>query len=182
MEYKCFQMTATYRGFDSRHNVFYLPICTSNIVFHSAAVGIVYDKEQKMQRFYLGHDDDILSLTVHPNKDIVASGQIGKSPDIHVWEGTSMKTVSILKGGHQRGVSFLDFTADGKKLASVGLDDNHMIVVWDWRKGAQLASTRGHKDKIYMLKWNPFDGNKLVTVGNKHIKFWCQAGWSEYIL
>jgi hypothetical protein len=25
---------------------------------------------------------------------------------------------------------------------SVGLDDNHSIVVWDWRKGEKLATTR----------------------------------------
>ena len=35
---------------------------------------------------------------------------------------------------------------------------------------------RGHKDKIYQIKWNPFDNTKLVTVGVKHIKFWVQAG------
>ena len=34
------------------------------------------------------------------------------------------------------------FVGDGKKLASVGLDDNHSIVVWDWRKGEKLAVTR----------------------------------------
>jgi len=34
------------------------------------------------------------------------------------------------------------FSGDGKKLASVGLDDNHVIVVWDWRKGEKLATTR----------------------------------------
>lgn len=35
---------------------------------------------------------------------------------------------------------------------------------------------RGHKDKIFVVKWNPFDANKLITVGVKHIKFWTQAG------
>ena len=25
---------------------------------------------------------------------------------------------------------------------SVGLDDNHSIVVWDWKKGEKLATTR----------------------------------------
>lgn len=35
---------------------------------------------------------------------------------------------------------------------------------------------RGHKDKIFMIKWNPHDINQLVTVGVKHIKFWTQAG------
>ena len=32
--------------------------------------------------------------------------------------------------------------ADGKKLATVGLDDNHCIVVWDWKRGEKLATTR----------------------------------------
>ena len=32
--------------------------------------------------------------------------------------------------------------ADGKRIASVGLDDNHCIIVWDWRKGEKLATTR----------------------------------------
>lgn len=73
---------------------------------------------------------------------------------------------------------FVSFTssADGKKLASVGLDDNHCIVVWDWRKGEKLATTRGHKDKIFVIKWNAHDNDKLVTVGMKHIKFWTLAG------
>ena len=35
---------------------------------------------------------------------------------------------------------------------------------------------RGHKDLIYIVKWNPHDEDKLVTAGNKHIKFWSQTG------
>ena len=69
---------------------------------------------------------------------------------------------------------------DGKKLASVGLDDNHCIIVWDWKKGEKLATTRGHKDKIFVIKWNPHNLDKLVTVGMKHIKFWNQTGKEEH--
>ena len=32
--------------------------------------------------------------------------------------------------------------ADGKKLVSVGLDDHHTVVVWDWRRGEKLATAR----------------------------------------
>ena len=39
-----------------------------------------------------------------------------------------------------------------------------------------LLVCRGHKDKIFVIKWNPFDPTKLVTVGAKHIKFWNQTG------
>ena len=38
-------------------------------------------------------------------------------------------------------------------------------MVWDWKKGEKLATTRGHKDKIFSIKWNPHGDDKLVTVG-----------------
>ena len=33
-------------------------------------------------------------------------------------------------------------TADGKCLVSVGLDDFHSVVFWDWKKGEKIATTR----------------------------------------
>lgn len=35
---------------------------------------------------------------------------------------------------------------------------------------------RGHKDKIFGIKWNPHNHDQVVTVGVKHIKFWTQTG------
>ena len=35
---------------------------------------------------------------------------------------------------------------------------------------------RGHKDKIFVIKWNPQNTELLVTAGMKHIKFWTQTG------
>ncbi|XP_012942464.1 echinoderm microtubule-associated protein-like 6 isoform X2 [Aplysia californica] len=163
-----------YRGYDCRNNVFYTQ--TGEVVYHVAATCVVHNKEKNAQRFYTEHTDDILCLCIHPLKDIIATGQVGRDPSIHIWDTESLKTGSVLKGQHQRGVCAVDFSVDGKKLASVGLDDNHSIVVWDWKKGEKLATTRGHKDKIFVIKWNPLDHSKLVTVGVKHIKFWTQTG------
>lgn len=39
-----------------------------------------------------------------------------------------------------------------------------------------LPFCRGHKDKIFVVKGNPFRMDKLVTVGVKHIKFWQHTG------
>ena len=33
-------------------------------------------------------------------------------------------------------------------LVSVGLEDYHLIAVWDWKKGKVLASVRGHNDRV----------------------------------
>lgn len=159
-----------YHGYDACNNVFYTT--SDEIVFHTAALGICYNRKTHEQRFYKGHTDDILCLTVHDDKDYVATGQVGKNPATHVWDTKTMSTVSILKGFHTRGIICVDFSGDGKKLADIGLDDDHCICIWDWRKAEKLATTRGHKDKIYVLEWNPFNNNYFVTVGEKHIKFW----------
>lgn len=45
-------------------------------MYHVAAVGVIYNRQQNTQRFYLGHDDDILCLAIHPLKDYVATGQV----------------------------------------------------------------------------------------------------------
>eukprot|EP00794_Sanderia_malayensis_P020047 gene20047-22014_t len=168
------QFVNGYRGYDCRNNLFYIQ--SGDIVYHIAAVGIVYNKQTHTQKFYLGHDDDILCLAIHPVKDVIATGQVGRDPTIHIWDAEKCEALSILKGQHERGVCAVDFSPDGRKLASVGLDDNHCIVVWDWRKGEKLATTRGHKDKIFEINWDPNIADQLVTVGMKHIKFWTQTG------
>uniref|UniRef100_G3Q8V6 EMAP like 6 n=1 Tax=Gasterosteus aculeatus aculeatus TaxID=481459 RepID=G3Q8V6_GASAC len=168
------QFVHGYRGFDCRNNLFYSQ--TGEVVYHVAAVAVVYNRLQHSQRFYLGHDDDILSLTVHPLKDYVASAQVGRDPAVHVWDIQTLKCLSLLKGHHSRGVCALEFTADGKSLVSVGIDEFHSIVIWDWKKGERLAKARGHKDKTFVVKSNPFRMDKLVTVGMKHIKFWQHSG------
>uniref|UniRef100_A0A673XFV8 EMAP like 5 n=1 Tax=Salmo trutta TaxID=8032 RepID=A0A673XFV8_SALTR len=163
-----------YRGYDCRSNLFYTQ--TGEIVYHVAAVGVVYNRQQNTQRFYMGHDDDILCLAIHPLKDYVATGQVGRDSSIHIWDTEIMKPMSVLKGFHQLGVCALDFSADGKRLASVGLDDNHTIVLWDWRKGEKLSAIRGSKDKIFVIKVNPYCPDKLITAGIKHMKFWHKTG------
>ncbi|PWA28193.1 hypothetical protein CCH79_00020518, partial [Gambusia affinis] len=168
------QFVHGYRGFDCRNNLFYTQ--TGEVVFHVAAVAVVYHRVQHSQRFYLGHDDDILSLTVHPLKDYVASAQVGRDPAIHIWDIQTLKCLSLVKGHHSKGICALDFTADGKSLVSVGIDEFHSIVIWDWKKGERLAKARGHKDKIFVVKSNPFRVDKVVTVGIKHIKFWQHSG------
>ncbi|KAL7992619.1 hypothetical protein Chor_016875 [Crotalus horridus] len=163
-----------YRGYDCRSNLFYTQ--TGEIVYHVAAVGIVYNRQQNTQRFYLGHDDDILCLAIHPLKDYVATGQVGRDCSTHIWDTETIKPLSVLKGYHQYGVCAVDFSADGKRLASVGIDDNHTVILWDWRKGDKLSAVRGSKDKIFVVKINPFTPDKLITAGIKHIKFWRRAG------
>lgn len=64
----------SYHGYDACNNVFYT--VSDDIVFHIAGLGISYNRSTHKQSFYNGHTDDILCLTVHDDKNIVATGQV----------------------------------------------------------------------------------------------------------
>ena len=53
------------------------------------------------------------SLALHPERQLVATGQVGKDPYICVWDTKACQTVSILKDTHQRGVTCLAFNNTG---------------------------------------------------------------------
>ena len=63
-----------------------------HLVYHAAALGIVYDKEKHEQYFFHGHDDDITALAMSPKDRLtICTGQLGKDAKILVcarrWAG-----------------------------------------------------------------------------------------------
>lgn len=44
-------------------------------------------------------------------------------------------TVSMLRCFHSKGVNYVNFSATGKLLVSVGVDPEHTITVWRWQEG-----------------------------------------------
>lgn len=56
-------------------------------------------------------------------------------------------------------------SVDGKRLVSVGLDDEHSIVVWDWMKGEKLATTRYNNQRLH-------HSYKLNFTQNKKVRTW----------
>ena len=162
-----------YRGHDTRHNVMYN--ADGLVVYHAAAAGIVYDFEEHTQRYFLRHTDDILCLAMHPDRDIVATGQVGKDPTICVWSSATCEMLAELRGFHQRAVISLSFDATGRYLASVGLDDEHSVAVYDWQARRMVANSKGDDNRIFLCSYNPFDG-RLVTGGVHHVKFWVMEG------
>lgn len=63
-----------YRGRDGRNNLYLLP--TGEMIYFIAAVVVLYNVDEQIQRHYTGHNDDVKSLCVHPDKITVASGQV----------------------------------------------------------------------------------------------------------
>lgn len=59
----------------------------------------------------------------------------GTTPSIHVWDAMTKRTVSMLRCFHPKGVNYINFSATGKLLVSVGVDPEHTITVWRWQEG-----------------------------------------------
>lgn len=67
----------------------------------------------------------------------VCSLVAGMAPSIHVWDAMTKKTLSILRCSHAKGVGYVNFSATGKLLLSVGVEPDHTITVWRWQEGAR---------------------------------------------
>lgn len=50
------------------------------------------------------------------------------------------QTLSILRCPHSKGVGYVNFSATGKLLLSVGVDPEHTITVWRWQEGQRLSA------------------------------------------
>ena len=148
------------------------------IVYCTAGLGVVYDKKKNAQRFFRGHTDDVKCLTVSKARDLCASGQLGREPTAIVWDPYTCASLKVLTHPRgTRGVNAVGFDRDAKTLATVGMDNNHTIFVWDWRAGVCRHELRGHADvppKVYgvVFDWVGEDPAAFLTYGVNHIKFW----------
>lgn len=98
--------------------LYFLP--TGEIAYFIAAVVVLYNVDDQIQRHYTGHTSDIRCLTIHPNKLIIATGQnasnesssrFEKRPHVRVWDSVSLNTLHILGlNGEFNGIACLAFS------------------------------------------------------------------------
>lgn len=112
----------------------------NDFVYHTAAVGIVFNKESRTQKFFMEHVDDILSIDIHPEKKIFVTGEIGPYPLIAVWDAESMQCLSRFTSPLTKGINHVAFSRKGNYFVASAADDDHCIAVFDWSKvGAEAV-------------------------------------------
>ncbi|ETV84876.1 hypothetical protein, variant [Aphanomyces astaci] len=156
-----------YRGFDTRNNLSF-GAGANTIIYHAAALGIVYDKQHHRQIFHYGHTDDIMCLAVHPEGHLVASGERGRTPKVILWDANSGSSLCVLSGFHKRGVSHVAFNTKGDLLATHGMDDDHSIAIYNLQ-GKLVAKATASKQSILGIAFMDKDG---ISVGEKSVLFW----------
>ncbi|KAM3875617.1 echinoderm microtubule-associated protein-like 2 [Diretmus argenteus] len=173
-----------YRGRDCRSNLYLLP--TGEIVYFNASVVVLYNTEEQQQRHYLGHNDDVKCLSVHPDMVTIATGQVagnkdGKqlAPHVRVWDSVSLNTLHVIGAGvFDRAVTCVAFSKSngGALLCAVDDANDHILSVWNWQKEKQLADVKCSNDSVLGAVFHPMDANLIVTCGKSHINFWTMEG------
>ncbi|XP_051899976.1 echinoderm microtubule-associated protein-like 2 isoform X1 [Pristis pectinata] len=174
-----------YRGRDCRSNLYLLP--TGEIVYFIASAVVLYNVEEQLQRHYLGHNDDVKCLAVHPDRVTMATGQVtgttkdGKQlpPHVRVWDSVSLNTLHVIGTGFfDRGISCVSFSKSngGAHLCAVDDSNEHVLSVWDWQKEAKLAEVKCSNESVLAASFHPTEANLIITCGKSHIFFWTMEG------
>jgi echinoderm microtubule-associated protein-like 6 len=108
-------------------------------VYNAAALGIVFDTENNTQTFFNNHTDDIISMDMHPDGVLVATGELGPKPYIFVWDSETMEIKNQWKGAILKGVAAVAFSPSGNKLVAAAIDDDHFIGVFDLVKNSFIS-------------------------------------------
>ncbi|OQR90411.1 microtubule-associated protein [Thraustotheca clavata] len=162
-----------YRGHDCRNNVKYTK--QGRIVYPIAKVVVVFETKSWSQRHFKQHQDEVVSIAMHPELEIIASGEVGKYPAIHIWHSHSLSILSTLRGVHKRGIVELAFNGSGSVLASAGGDPDSTILIYDWAMGQLLAQIKTGNYKILGLGFQPNTNSSfsetLVAVSQHDVSF-----------
>ena len=122
---------------NTANNLFYN--AQGDVVYYTAGVGVVYDVKEHKQRHFMGHNDDICCLNIHPNRRFMVSGQVkaagpSEVPRACIWDSVSMQQLQCI--GHPRdtrSVTAAAFTpGKGKFLLTCTSDNEHTLFLWNW--------------------------------------------------
>lgn len=138
-------------GYDSRD-------ATSNLSFWFLTNGF------KGPIFH-NHRDKILSVTISPDGNLVASGSKDKS--INIFDTKSFKVLATLKG-HEGSINSLKFSPDGRFLLS-GSEDNTMKL-WDLEKNIDLLTFSAHAKSVNSVAFSP-DSKFIASGGDDNLVY-----------
>ena len=116
--------------------------------------------------------DRVLSLEFSPDGTKLAAGggEASRSGELTLWNVSDGKLIRRFDEAHSDTVYGVDFSADGKLLASAAADK--FVKVFNLATGKHVRSYEGHTHHVMDVSWKG-DGTKLASAGaDNAIKVW----------
>lgn len=113
---------------------------------------------------------NLLCCSFHPSIDTrLATGT--SDCDVIVWDLTEGKQILKLEG-HTRAVVCVEYSPDGKEIASSGEDG--LIIIWNADTGEKIHNIKAHNGPISSIAWSPVKEDKRLVSGGDDfmIKIW----------
>ncbi|XP_042868750.1 echinoderm microtubule-associated protein-like CG42247 [Penaeus japonicus] len=167
-----------YRGTDSRRNLWVL--ATGELLYYVAAVAVIYDRHDDVQRHYTEHTEDIQCMATHPSRELVASGQRAArgqrwTAHVRVWNARTLHTLHVL-GRKELGAGIMAVAFsrrnNGQFLLAVDADSEHLLSVWTWDNEHIFGRVATHQDHVWGAAFHPLDNNLIVTHGRGLLCIW----------
>ncbi|KNE70379.1 hypothetical protein AMAG_14519 [Allomyces macrogynus ATCC 38327] len=116
-----------------------------------------------------------VALTYHKGTGLVASGQVGVSPAVHVWRVQEPETVvaSFVLPKGSKAVAAVAFSHDARFLVVAAADNDHTLCVFDVQgnKSEPVATSKGGSSAIVDVACAPSANDdrvfEFVAVGQK---------------
>ena len=120
------------------------------------------------------------STAVSPDGKTIAVGSWDTA--VYLWDVDKGAIRATLRG-HAMGILSMNYSADGKTLASVSGDYNKQVPgevkLWSLPDGDETASWSAHADSVWSVRFAP-DGRTLATASRDHtVKIWELATGKE---
>jgi WD40 repeat protein len=157
-----------YRSYDTRNNLRYNS--QGEAVYHTAACGIVLNKQKNTMRVNTTHNDDITCLDVNLSKGIVATGEMGRWPSLVIWDANTLEMKTIFAKKLERNISNISISKSGKYVAASSMNDKHEIAVYDLQKNSLVAFGQGPKSVIFAIKFLQNE-EEIVCACDKEVVF-----------
>ncbi|PIK39548.1 putative cilia- and flagella-associated protein 57 [Apostichopus japonicus] len=144
------------------------------IVYPSGANTLLYNIDQKSQRFIPGSDKSTgtSAMCVSPNRRYVAVAEKGaEKASITIYDLHSLrkkKTLSSVDIQSQE-IASLAFSPDSKYLIAQGGRPDWTLVYWTWEKSKVTAVTKTSNpanNDIHQISFNPQDNTQICVVGD----------------
>ena len=116
------------------------------IVYPSGANCILYNIDQKSQKFIPGSDksEGMTAMAVSPNRRYVAIAEKGEKATITIYDLHSLRKRKILSSPEVQSTEYvsLAFSPDSKYLVAQGGRPDWTLLYWTWEKSKVMASTK----------------------------------------